>query len=277
LTILTWNVFLMPAWLRESPRNRPRAAAIAETLLGQDFDILCLQKVFDSDARDVLSRALASRYPYCYGPANDCGCLKLSSGVCIWSRQALSAPRQIQFGECASWECFSRKGALLVSAACGDEPFCLIATHLQGEEGPRFTPEHQAVRDQQMLEIRERLIRPHLPPRTPLVLCGDFGTPRLTSDGAGETDGYRHMLGTLDAENGRDVLITLNDSKQQNQLARDDTVRQNELDYILVRQNGGAVVAERRRHIFRRGGWDAPTERIDLSYRYAVSARLVFG
>src|SRR5580765_8244645 len=57
-TILTWNVWMMPQWTGASPRNEPRAAAIAAALLEEDFDILCLQKVFDADARYILERSL---------------------------------------------------------------------------------------------------------------------------------------------------------------------------------------------------------------------------
>src|ERR1051325_9171199 len=80
-TILTWNVFMMPPWIHESPRNGPRAAAIAAALLERDFDILCLQKVFDGDARQILEGGLAAKYPYRFGPANDSCSLKINSGV----------------------------------------------------------------------------------------------------------------------------------------------------------------------------------------------------
>src|SRR6185295_14569844 len=120
LTVLTWNVFLMPKWIRESPCNDARARAIAAALLQPelDFDILCLQKVFDSAARKILEKALAERYPHRFGPANDSCSLKLNSGVWLLSRTPLTDYQEIQFSDCSSWECFSRKGAMLVSGTC---------------------------------------------------------------------------------------------------------------------------------------------------------------
>lgn len=276
-SLLTWNIFMMPAWVSESPRNRPRAAAIAATLLEHDFDILCLQKVFDSGAKDILEAALAARYPYRHGPANAATVFKLSSGVWLLSRYPLTDYQEIQFDRCSSWECFSRKGALLVSGTCGATPFRLITTHLQGEEGPAFTPKNQAIRDQQLSEIRDQLITPHLERNVPFIVCGDFGTPRMADACGVETESYREMLATLGVENGADLRITLDDSRLDNQLARDNTGRRNELDYVFLRRNECDVTVERTRHIFRRQGWDPQYQRSDLSYRYGVSAKLTFG
>jgi endonuclease/exonuclease/phosphatase family metal-dependent hydrolase len=278
LSVLTWNIFMMPPWIRESPRNTTRAAAIGAALLEHDFDILCLEKAFDGGARDVLQAALDARYPYRYGPANDGCCFKIDSGVWVLSRHPLTDYRTIEFGDCGGVECFSRKGAILVSGSCGGTPFRLVATHLQGEEGPKFTPKNQRIREAQMQQIRDRLITPNLEPSVPFLICGDLGTPRFTDDGRAETDAYRTMLATFGAENGAEPRITLDESRRDNDLATDDTGRKNELDYVLVRPNGRPLEVERTRHVFRRDGWDKPpSARVDLSYRYAVSARITFG
>jgi endonuclease/exonuclease/phosphatase family metal-dependent hydrolase len=198
--------------------------------------------------------------------------------VWVLSRHPLTDYQTIEFGECDSWECFARKGALLLSGTCGATPFRLVASHLQGEEGESFTAENQAIRDRQMLEIRDRLLTPHLEPKVPFIVCGDLNTPRLyDSCHAAETPSYRKMLATFGVENGADVRITLAASKQENQLAMDDSGRHNELDYILLRSNGFEISAERTRHVFKRPGWDPKDQRTDLSYRYAVSAKLTFG
>src|SRR6185295_5220964 len=127
--ILTWNIWMMPPFTFQSPRNRKRAAVIAAELLDRDFDILCLEKVFDSGARVVLEKALGQRYPYRYGPAN-CGGLKVNSGVWILSRFPLSDYREIQYRDCSGVECFSRKGAIRLTGAVGGHAFQILATHL---------------------------------------------------------------------------------------------------------------------------------------------------
>jgi endonuclease/exonuclease/phosphatase family metal-dependent hydrolase len=275
LKVLTWNIFMMPEWVGESPNNKGRAAAIAEVLLERDFDILCLQKVFDGAARAILEKALAGRFPHSYGPANNSGSICLNSGVLVLSRYRLTDYQAIEFQECGSIECFSRKGALLVSGTCGATPFRLVVTHLQGEDGTTFTTENQEIRDAQMAEIRDRLITPHLEPHVPFVICGDFGTPRFADACGDETLSYRKMLATLGVDEISEALITLDE--QDNALAASVTGRKNEVDYIFVRKNGFELNVRRERWVFKRGGWDPTAQRTDLSYHYAVSAELTFG
>jgi endonuclease/exonuclease/phosphatase family metal-dependent hydrolase len=266
---------MMPPWVHLSPRNDERASAIAAELLEHDFDIVCLQKAFDASAREIIEAAVTARYPHRYGPANDSCGLKLNSGLWVLSRHPLTDYRAIEFDACGGVECFARKGALLVSGACRRTPFRLVVAHLQGEEGPRFTEEHQRIRDAQMKQIRDALVTPYLEPSVPFLLCGDFGTPRFSDEGDRETESYRRMLANFGAENGVEARLTFADDKSANGLAVENSGRRNELDYILLRANGARVDVQRALHIFRRGGWDSPgSARHDLSYRYAVGARV---
>ena len=277
LSILSWNIFMMPPWVHESPRNAERSAAIAVSLLDESFDIVCLQKVFDPGARLVLERMLGERYPYRYGPANDGASLLLNSGVWVLSKHPLTDYRVIEFDDCSGIECLSRKGAMLLSGRCGVAPFRLIVTHLQGEEGSHFTRKNERVRHAQMLAIREQLIVPNLEYGVPFILCGDFGTPRFDADGKTESAVYRDMMTTFAATNGSEPRMTLDETPEGNQLVKDGSGRVNELDYVLVRPNDARVSALRVRRMFRRGGWDdARTGRVDLSYRYAVAAMVGF-
>ncbi len=275
LSILTWNIFMMPSWIRESPNNDERAAAIAAELLACDFDILCFQKAFDRSARGVLERELAARYPYRFGPANNSCSLRINSGVWVLSQFPLVDYQEIQFHKCGGIECFSRKGAIRLTGSWAGQKFQLVTTHLQGEERPRFTDKNQRIRNVQMEDIRDRLVRPAVEPGVPFFVCGDFGTPRFDDTWTRETHDYRRMLSVFRAENGREARVTLDDSIADNDLASDNTGRKNELDYVLVRANDCELTVQRERRIFRRTGWDSSGKnRQDLSYRYAVSAAI---
>ena len=275
--ILTWNIFMMPSWIHQSPDNDERAAAIGAELLAHDFDILCFQKAFDRSARSVLENALGVRYPHRFGPANNSCSLRINSGVWVLSRLPLSDYREIQFRKCGGIECFSRKGAIRLTGSCGGQKFHLVSTHLQGEETPHFTEKNQRIRDAQMEDIRNRLVNPVLEPGVPFIICGDFGTPRFDDALKRETFEYRRMLSTFRVENGRDARITLDDSIADNDLAGDNSGRKNELDYVLIRRNGCELKVERERRVFRRSGWDKSSKnRQDLSYRFAVSAAIAF-
>jgi endonuclease/exonuclease/phosphatase family metal-dependent hydrolase len=278
LKILTWNIWMMPWFTFQSPRNKDRAAAIAAELLKLDFDILCLEKAFDGGARDVLTKELGARYPYRYGPANSSFSLKISSGVWILSRFPLASPHEIQYRDCAGIECFSRKGAIMLTGDFQGRRFQLIATHLQGEEGDSYTPAHQQIRNRQMVQIRDELLVRYRETGVPVFFCGDFGTPRLdTSVPRKETEAYRNMLDTFGAPRNRpDSAITLDDNRSANDLADGNSGRRDELDYILVCPNGAALRTEWTRLILRHRGWDGAKGRQDLSYRYAVGVSIDF-
>jgi endonuclease/exonuclease/phosphatase family metal-dependent hydrolase len=268
LTILTWNIFMMPGWIHESPGNLERARAMVLELHASGADILVLEKAFDSGARDVLQKGLADRYPYAYGPVNSTGfLLKLNGGVLVLSSLPLDGYREIQFHDATDVEVFSRKGAMLLSGVKDGRRFQLVATHLQGDE--KDIERSREVRKLQIDQIEADLVAKYADPGVPLFFAGDFCLPRWEGDeGAPESADYRLMLEMLAARNGPGRRITLDDSPG-NDLASDKTGRIAELDYVLVRDNGHPVRGEWRRHVFRHR-WSPAHQ--DLSYRYAVSA-----
>ncbi len=282
LKILTWNVWMMPWFTFQSPENKKRAGVIADELLKLDADILCLEKVFDGGAHKVLSKALKARFPFQYGPANSKFSIKVNSGVWVASRFPLSEYHEIQFRDCAGVECFSRKGAMLLTGSFHGHPFQILATHLQGEEGASYTAAHQQIRDRQMTQIRDELLTPFAKPGVPLFLCGDFDTPRRDpteppGNPLKESDGYRFILQTFgNPQNHSGYLITLDDSCAHNDLATDNSGRTDELDYVLVKPNGTNLAPAWSRVILLHPGWDGRTTRKNLSYRYAMSAAIEF-
>jgi endonuclease/exonuclease/phosphatase family metal-dependent hydrolase len=279
LEILTWNIWMMPPAVLQSPKNEARAAAIATELLARDYDILCLEKAFDSGARVVLEQQLGARYPHRYGPINDHGGIlppKINGGVWVLSKVPLTPVHTIEFHEHAGAESFSRKGAILLRGAWEGHAFQLIATHLQGETA--IDSNHQKIRDHQISQISDELIAPHVDPKVPLFLCGDFNTERRDrKDPFAESPSYTRMLALLQAVNGEETRLTLEDKRVHNDLAEYDSGRVAELDYILLRRNGHPISASWERVVMRHQGWDGPKGRRDLSYRFAVSATFTFG
>jgi endonuclease/exonuclease/phosphatase family metal-dependent hydrolase len=278
LKILTWNIWMMPAYTFQSPQNQKRAEVIAAELSKLDFDILCLQKAFSASARRVLRRALAARYPYQYGPANSGFSLKVNGGVWILSRLPLTNYYEIQFHDSAGLESLSRKGALMLTGTFLGHRFHIIATHLQGEEESHYTEKHQRIRERQMIQIRDELLARHAEPGVPAFLCGDFNTPRRDPDDlAHESDAYRSMLRLFgDPRNGVEDRLTLEDLCDRNDLAMSNVGRMAELDYVLVRPGVVKTKTRWRQLILLHPGWDGRTLRQNLSYRHAVGVEVVF-
>jgi endonuclease/exonuclease/phosphatase family metal-dependent hydrolase len=276
LRLLTWNIWMMPGWTHQSPANVKRAAAIAAELARLDFDILCLEKAFDGEAREVIEAALMPLGYRAHGPANLEPGIKINSGVWVLSRLTLSDPHQIEFRDTLGIESFARKGALLLTGVVDFQRFRLITTHLQGDDGPAFDQAKQDVRDRQVIQIRRELIDPFVPVDTPLIIAGDFCTPRFSeAGGMQESAGFVHIVETLRVHTGEGMRITLDDRRAVNDLADSDSGRQAELDYIFVHAGDALVQGTWERIVLRRG-WDGPGGRQDLSYRYAVGATIRF-
>jgi endonuclease/exonuclease/phosphatase family metal-dependent hydrolase len=275
LTVLTWNIWMMPRFTFQSPENTRRAAAIADVLAEQDADILCLEKAFDGSARKVIAARLHGKYPYMFGPINRRFGLKVNGGVWVLSRIPLTGYREIEFHKAIGIERLSRKGAMFLSGSFGNQPFILIVTHLEGEEGAVFTTSHQMVRDAQVEQIAHDLLTP--PPKHGIlvVIAGDFATPRLKPGSATEeSEPYKNMLAKLQALNGPGYRITLDDNRAVNTLAQSNSGRTDELDYVLMRDNGVAIQTSWERRILRKSDWDGEGNRPDLSYRYTVVATI---
>jgi endonuclease/exonuclease/phosphatase family metal-dependent hydrolase len=271
LKILTWNIWMMPLGL--SPSNNRRAPAIAAEVKKLDVDVICFEKAFDGHARDLISEGLNDRFPYHYGPANGGFSLKSNSGVWVVSRFPFAEYHEMRFTSCAGPDCFSRKGAMLLSGAVGGHRFQLVATHLQGEQGTK----EDNIRVQDMQEIRDRLLVPYADNRVPLFLAGDFVTSRRAESSVDvDSDAYRFMLRTFQAVNGPEYRITVDENPEHNDLADSDTGYTAELDYVLLRPNGVDLSPVWTRRILRNESWDRWKRHKDLSYRYAVELDVAF-
>lgn len=269
---------MMPPISLHTKDNLARAKAIGNELLKRDYDIVCLEKVFENRARKVLTAELETHYPYRCGPANSgcCCSIKANSGVWVLSKFPIHEIGEIEFSDCGGIECMSRKGAMLLEANYEGHQFELLATHLQGEEGPVLTEKNNGVRKNQMEQIAEELLEKNSHPGVPIFICGDFGTPRRDeANPQVNSTNYIEMLKILAAQNDERDRTTLNDNLWRNDLAQDNTYRTSEEDYIFIKPNGAHFKITRDVVLLRNSTWDG-AEHNDLSYRYAVSAEIQF-
>ena len=258
-------------------------ARLAEAIRPLDADIVCAQKLFDSGTRKYLMDALVESYPYQYGPAN-CDCsVNLTSGVVVFSRLPLSDYHEITFKRSAGSEKLSNKGALLVKGNAGGHPFQIVATHLQGDDVAEFVPAMQEIRNAQMDQINDELIKPHADPDVPLILCGDLNTPRYGEwrkrDPQNLVEGseYKRMVELFGLENGPEFRITLDASREHNDIADDSTGRTEEFDYVLLHKGKADMSGAWERVILRHPGWaGGDDKRQDLSYRWSTKATFTF-
>ena len=224
LKILSWNIGMLPGLdLFKDKDDRPQA--IAKALRDKDYDIIVFQEAFTMYSRNIIGRSLHDQYPYVYGPLNkNIFSLKINGGVWILSRIPLKIRKEIEFTVAAGMDELARKGAVLLEGLFYGAPFQLIATHLQDDEYP------QAIRDEQLAEIHEKLIIPYSETDTPQIICGDFNTDEKMAAN------YREMLAILDAEDkgiSGTMKVTFDDESNDAWKSLNPDPRR--IDYVFTR------------------------------------------
>ena len=262
LKILSWNIGMLPV-LDLFKEKDERAEAIANALSLCDYDIIVFQEAFTAHARDVINHTLHDRYPYAYGPANGSKfSLKFNSGIWILSKVPLQKKKEIEFTASAGFDSFARKGAVLFEGEFQNNSFQLIATHLQDDDYP------QAIRNQQLEEIFEKLIFPFSDMRTPQIICGDFNIDEK------KVENHQGMLTILNAEDGAisgKTKITFNDETNDAFISTHANPRM--IDYILTR-NSNVIKWISRRVAVLKYRWGRGTEY--LSDHHGIEAAIVF-
>jgi endonuclease/exonuclease/phosphatase family metal-dependent hydrolase len=213
LKILSWNIYLLPAYIFETQTKYRRARGIAAELLNMDYDIIVFQEAFHYTARMVIARLLHDRYPYQYGPSNNKTSIKGSSGVWIISSIPLTNRHEIKYKTCKGTDALARKGAMLLEGCWYGITFQIVGTHLQSAGG-------NELRHNQMQQLHDELLIKFQKEGVPQFICGDMNTCY------GDCEEYGNMLKILEADNDPYPEITGGTSTGGEVI-----------DYILVRQN----------------------------------------
>lgn len=229
LKVLSWNIYMLPKFVVQRHKTE-RAHAIVEALKKSDYDIIIFQEAFFPNSRKIIREGLKSVYNYEFGPANNTPNMLTNSGVWVLSRIPLKEVDEIRFRDCATFDCYARKGAMLLEGVWDDKPFQLLGTHLQADAYP-------IIREKQMDQIYLELLGKYKRDDVPQIICGDLNTEKQMKDH------YCQMLSCLDAEDGElDGVEKETYDGVNNELARSFGMKgKTTYDYILVRNNGRKV------------------------------------
>ena len=234
MKVLSWNIYMLPRMVPR-PGKRERAYAIVEELKKSDFDIIVFQEAFLPAARKIISEGLGGLYPYMYGPVNSTPNIKTNGGVWVISKVKMNIVKTIQFKDCATFDCWARKGAMLLEGTWNGKPFQLMGTHLQADN-------FQEVRYKQMDQIYVDLLSECRHEGVPQIVCGDMNTENEIKER------YCTMLDCFGAENGeisgvqKSTYDGVSNDIAQSYGMHDKTT----YDYILLRNNGTKARAVRR-------------------------------
>lgn len=282
LRILSWNIYMLEERLFMFTGQQQRAALIAAMLQQENYDLIVFQEAFSPKARSIIAEGLAQKYPYSVGPANNkMGCLKTNSGVWILSALPLKVLNEIEFDDCAGFDCYAHKGAIMVEGCKNGHAFQVIGTHLQAFDGNK----RDHIRTLQYAQMRDQLLNPYLQADVPQFVCGDFNTAKKSKR-------YVPMLEILNANDGplnsSLTFIQPTDTPPPTdetptyatadyRLDSTATDYNTTLDYILCRQkntNKRPAVVARQRKVFRTPWFFRGKHRKDLSDHYAIEAQI---
>jgi endonuclease/exonuclease/phosphatase family metal-dependent hydrolase len=225
LRILSYNIKMLPRFIKREHHFPIRRARIIPAYLEQEnADIVILQEAFDMKANHILRKRLRAMYPYIIGPVNQKPGFKINGGIVICSKYPMKQVGSIQYSVCESFDCWARKGVLLVEVNDGKHVYQVAGTHLNGGGSLEF----------KTTEYREmgQLVKQYARAGVPQFCVGDYNTSNF------DTSYYRSMVKQLDAEDGpiSGNLFCTND--HLNNDMETPSFERNLIDYILYRPNG---------------------------------------
>ncbi len=164
LTVVSWNVFLRPAILKD--RQKERVDSISNSILNFDADVVVLQEVFHKKSRKRLIEALSERYPYHtrMGKKTFWG---VPSGNCIFSKDSIHSEQFVYYKRAMNADKMAKKGAISIEITHLGKPITILGTHLQAGGGI----EGAQIRKTQIDQIAELSKRND---RSPIIFAGDF-------------------------------------------------------------------------------------------------------
>lgn len=228
IEIVSWNVFLRPAFLKDNQMGR--VDSIAGYLNNTNADILVLQEVFHRKARKRLITELSTNYPH-HTKVGKTSILGVSSGVMIFSQVEIQKEKRVYFKKATKADQLAKKGGVFAEVTVKGKTIDVIGTHLQAGSEEKCI----RIRKEQIALLKTLAEDKH----RPTVFVGDFNMHRHSAP-------YKELIKVLECEN-----ITPNDSIQctanfSDQALMPATGSPKWIDFILLRKINRMKIAASR-------------------------------
>ncbi len=262
LRILSYNIKMLPRIIK-SQHHYPivRAHIIPKYILEENADIVVFQEAFDGKADRILCKALKEKYPYIVGPLNKKPGFKINGGVLICSKYPLKQLGTVQYSQCNDFDCWARKGVMLVEVNDGKHIFQIAATHMNGGGSV----------DLKTSQYREmgQLVKEFAKPGIPQFCVGDYNTSNL------DPKYYNALVSNLDAEDGRITgELKVTNDHLNNDMEWFEPGYRDIIDYIFYRPNG--VQPQKMERTIKQYCQRWRSDHEDLSDHYALLMELTW-
>ena len=197
LKFLTYNLAMLPFFIGIAKRERAKAF-VEEIRNHHDYDILCLQEIFDERIRKQLKRDLKDKYPYMVEKSSDHDIFNEDSGMFFASKFPIlrHTYREFYAKSSGKWDALVDKGifvaCLKLGAGKNRQILHIYNAHLQSTESEYKT------REKQLSQVRtfiEKALKTEMGKKKKLkvsaVLLGDFN---VVGD---KSDEYKRMMSLL--------------------------------------------------------------------------------
>jgi endonuclease/exonuclease/phosphatase family metal-dependent hydrolase len=263
LRILSYNIKFLPRIIRRS-HHYPlkRAPLIPAYIMEENPDIVVFQEAFDGAADRILKKKLKAQYPYMLGPLNKKPGFKINGGVLICSKYPLKQLGAVQYSQCEDFDCWARKGVMLVEVSDGTHTFQIAGTHMNGGGSVEL-------KTSQYREMGN-LVKQFARPGVPQFCVGDYNTSNL------EPQYYNALITNLDAQDGPiSGNLTVTNDHLNNDMEEDFNPKdRNIIDYILYRPNG--VKPQKMTRTIKQYCYQWNKDHCDLSDHYALLMELTW-
>lgn len=241
LKLMTYNVQLFPFYADRvnPPNNRSVRAANIPKLVGDQYDFVAFNELFERDLRNHMISEMQKMYPYYVDPVGMNANTFLSSGIVVFSKWPIIATDEHVFTRCSGFDCGASKGVRYTKISKyvngKEERYNIFATHLQAGSW--------LIRGQQLLEIREFIQKQNIPSSESVLIAADLNIDSYEKvyfdySSIAQTYGvlkteYEFLLQTLNASDPFQTGLKYSADYIINSMLRLSSTSQEKIDYIL--------------------------------------------
>ncbi len=239
---MNYNIQMFPFYgdVIANPNNKLERANRIPELIGNHYDYVSLNEVFDRELREKIVRRMATYYPYHTEPPGMDGLNILSGGVIAFSKWPILESKEYVYKSCNAEECLSNKGVSYLKIAKTvngiTQIYNIFATHVQAYPNTKIKKAYNQPRTKQIHELKEFIEAQNISITEPVFVTGDLNIDKYDTRENEYTAGifqteYQFLLKTLGAIDPNAAGLKYSfDSKLNSMTIEEDRSR---LDYVL--------------------------------------------
>lgn len=250
---INYNLQLFPFYgdVVAISNNRTERARNIAKLIGDQYDYVSLNEIFDRDLRALIIKNMKVHYPYYVDVPGLSGTNLLSSGVVTFSKWPILKMNQLVYNNCYEKECLANKGATYIKIQKTvngiSQLYNIFSTHLQSAQNTSATDYYLQARTKQIRELKNFIAAQDIPFSEPVLIAGDLNVDRYNENFFDyhqqylQTE-YQYLLETLNAVDPVQIGLKYSFDSVLNTMIPNSKHERVRLDYVLYLNHHRAPV-----------------------------------